>query len=273
MKRARGALRRAHARRRRARCCSRLGFAALAAGAARCAVLVVPLALCAVGRAVLQPSLMSLASLAAGAARARRGDGRLPGERVARARRRAARGGPRSTTVATPAPFLLAGALAAFVALAGRRCPRPPRASSAACLASPGGLASVDLSFFPPSTRRSTRSPPCCSCVGRRFARAGRIDAHRRTMLAAFATSTLFLALYVLHKASRGFESTTFHVEGAAHARLPRAARDPRRARDDDPAARDHARRARPPRPARARTAGWRGSRGRSGCTSRSPAC
>ena len=33
---------------------------------------------------------------------------------------------------------------------------------------------------------------------------------------AAFAVSTLFLALYVLHKASRGFESTTFHVQGAA---------------------------------------------------------
>jgi uncharacterized membrane protein YozB (DUF420 family) len=52
--------------------------------------------------------------------------------------------------------------------------------------------------------------------VGRRLARAGRISAHRRTMLAAFAVSSLFLALYVLHKASRGFESTTLHVAGAA---------------------------------------------------------
>ncbi len=52
--------------------------------------------------------------------------------------------------------------------------------------------------------------------AGRRLARAGRIAAHRRTMLAAFAVSSLFLALYVLHKAARGFESTTFHVEGAA---------------------------------------------------------
>jgi uncharacterized membrane protein YozB (DUF420 family) len=51
---------------------------------------------------------------------------------------------------------------------------------------------------------------------GRRLARAGRISAHRRTMLAAFAVSSLFLALYVLHKASRGFENTTFHAEGAA---------------------------------------------------------
>ena len=51
---------------------------------------------------------------------------------------------------------------------------------------------------------------------GRRLARQGQIAAHRRTMLAAFATSSLFLALYVLHKASRGFESTTFHAEGVA---------------------------------------------------------
>ena len=57
-----------------------------------------------------------------------------------------------------------------------------------------------------------------CLVVGRRLARRGRIDAHRRTMLTAFALSSLFLALYVLHKASRGFESTTFHVEGAARA-------------------------------------------------------
>jgi uncharacterized membrane protein YozB (DUF420 family) len=51
---------------------------------------------------------------------------------------------------------------------------------------------------------------------GRALVRRGRIDAHRRTMLAAFATSTLFLFFYVLHKALRGFESTSFHAEGAA---------------------------------------------------------
>jgi uncharacterized membrane protein YozB (DUF420 family) len=50
--------------------------------------------------------------------------------------------------------------------------------------------------------------------LGRALVRRGRIDAHRRCMLAAFATSTLFLALYVLHKTLSGFESTTFHVEG-----------------------------------------------------------
>ena len=53
---------------------------------------------------------------------------------------------------------------------------------------------------------------------GRLLIRRGQVDAHRRTMLTAFAVSTLFLALYLLHKASRGFESTTLHVGAAAKA-------------------------------------------------------
>jgi uncharacterized membrane protein YozB (DUF420 family) len=51
---------------------------------------------------------------------------------------------------------------------------------------------------------------------GRWLVRRGRVDAHRRCMLAAFATSTLFLACYVAHKAASGFESTTFPVQGVA---------------------------------------------------------
>jgi uncharacterized membrane protein YozB (DUF420 family) len=51
---------------------------------------------------------------------------------------------------------------------------------------------------------------------GRVLIRRGQIDAHRRTMLAAFATSTLFLALYVAHKAASGFESTSLQVRGVA---------------------------------------------------------
>lgn len=50
--------------------------------------------------------------------------------------------------------------------------------------------------------------------AGRRLARSGRIEAHRRVMGLAFATSTLFLASYVLHKVSRNFENTTFAAEG-----------------------------------------------------------
>lgn len=52
--------------------------------------------------------------------------------------------------------------------------------------------------------------------AGRRLVRRGRIDAHRRAMLAAFATSTAFLISYVIHKVSRDFESTPFHAEGLA---------------------------------------------------------
>jgi len=51
---------------------------------------------------------------------------------------------------------------------------------------------------------------------GRALVRQGRIDAHRRSMLAAFVTSSLFLVLYVTHKVLRGFESTTFQAEGLA---------------------------------------------------------
>lgn len=51
---------------------------------------------------------------------------------------------------------------------------------------------------------------------GRALIRRGRVDAHRRTMLAAFAVSSLFLAFYLLHKAARSFENTPFHAEGVA---------------------------------------------------------
>jgi len=54
--------------------------------------------------------------------------------------------------------------------------------------------------------------------VGRRLARAGRVDAHRRVMLSAFGVSTLFLALYVSRKLVFGLESTAFGAAGAAQA-------------------------------------------------------
>jgi uncharacterized membrane protein YozB (DUF420 family) len=56
----------------------------------------------------------------------------------------------------------------------------------------------------------------CLLVRGRWLIRRGRVAEHRRTMLAAFATSALFLVLYVLHKWLRGFESTSFQAEGAA---------------------------------------------------------
>jgi uncharacterized membrane protein YozB (DUF420 family) len=74
----------------------------------------------------------------------------------------------------------------------------------------------MDLSLLPTVNASLNACAAVLLVRGRRLARQGQIAAHRRTMLAAFATSSLFLALYVLHKASRGFESTTFHAEGVA---------------------------------------------------------
>jgi uncharacterized membrane protein YozB (DUF420 family) len=73
----------------------------------------------------------------------------------------------------------------------------------------------VDLSFLPAVNAALNASAAVCLVAGRRLVRRGRIAAHRRAMLAAFALSSLFLALYVAHKASRGFVSTRFHVGGA----------------------------------------------------------
>lgn len=75
----------------------------------------------------------------------------------------------------------------------------------------------MDLAFLPAVNAALNAASACCLVAGRRFARRGRIAAHRRAMLSAFALSSLFLALYVAHKASRDFESTTFHAQGAAH--------------------------------------------------------
>ncbi len=72
----------------------------------------------------------------------------------------------------------------------------------------------MDLSFLPPVNASLNALAAVLLVVGRRFIRLGRIDAHRRTMLAAFSVSTVFLALYVAHKVSRDFQNTTFGAEG-----------------------------------------------------------
>jgi len=72
----------------------------------------------------------------------------------------------------------------------------------------------MDLSVLPPINAALNATAAMLLVRGRMLARAGEIDRHRRTMLAAFAVSTLFLLLYVTHKASRSFENTTFHAEG-----------------------------------------------------------
>jgi uncharacterized membrane protein YozB (DUF420 family) len=79
-------------------------------------------------------------------------------------------------------------------------------------------VSAVDLSFLPALNATLNACAAALLVRGRRLARQGQIAAHRRTMLAAFATSSLFLVLYLFHKASRGFENTTFHAEGVAKA-------------------------------------------------------
>lgn len=74
----------------------------------------------------------------------------------------------------------------------------------------------MNLDFLPAVNASLNAAAAVCLVMGRRLARRGRLVAHRRTMLAAFALSSLFLVLYVAHKAARSFENTPFHAEGAA---------------------------------------------------------
>lgn len=76
----------------------------------------------------------------------------------------------------------------------------------------------MDLSFLPGVNACLNAVAATLLVRGRILARRGEITAHRRTMIAAFAVSTLFLALYVAHKVWRSFENTTFNAEGAAKA-------------------------------------------------------
>ena len=74
----------------------------------------------------------------------------------------------------------------------------------------------MDVSFLPAMNAALNACAAALLVVGRRLVRRGRIDAHRRVMITAFAISSVFLACYVAHKVSRNFENTTFHAEGAA---------------------------------------------------------
>jgi uncharacterized membrane protein YozB (DUF420 family) len=76
----------------------------------------------------------------------------------------------------------------------------------------------MDLSVLPAVNASLNATAALLLVVGRRLARAGRVRAHRAVMVSAFAVSSVFLVLYVAHKAARGFESTTYHVTGGAKA-------------------------------------------------------
>lgn len=73
----------------------------------------------------------------------------------------------------------------------------------------------MDLSFLPSVNAALNLASTALLVAGRVWIRRGRVAAHRRAMLAAFAVSSLFLVLYVLHKAWRDFENTPYHGEGA----------------------------------------------------------
>ena len=75
----------------------------------------------------------------------------------------------------------------------------------------------MDLSFLPGVNAALNATAAVLLVRGRYLARARRTDAHRRVMIGAFAVSTLFLALYLIHKASRGFVNTEFNGQGVAH--------------------------------------------------------
>ena len=75
----------------------------------------------------------------------------------------------------------------------------------------------MDLSFLPAVNATLNLVATALLVLGRFWIRRGRVATHRRTMLAAFTVSSVFLVLYVVHKAWRGFESTPYHGEGIAH--------------------------------------------------------
>jgi uncharacterized membrane protein YozB (DUF420 family) len=76
----------------------------------------------------------------------------------------------------------------------------------------------LDLSFLPAVNAALNALSMLLLVVGRVWIRRGRVDAHRRAMLAAFLVSSLFLVFYVAHKVWRGFENTPYHGEGMARA-------------------------------------------------------
>ena len=74
----------------------------------------------------------------------------------------------------------------------------------------------MDTSILPPINAALNATSTVLLVVGRRLARQGEIERHKQVMGAAFAVSSIFLVSYVVHKVSRHFESTIFHVDGLA---------------------------------------------------------
>ena len=76
----------------------------------------------------------------------------------------------------------------------------------------------MDPSFLPTVNAGLNAVAAVLLVLGRIWIRQGTVETHRRTMLLAFAVSSLFLVLYVAHKALLGFESTAYGGAGLARA-------------------------------------------------------
>lgn len=77
-----------------------------------------------------------------------------------------------------------------------------------------------DLSFLPAVNASLNALAGMLLVIALVLIKQKRIDAHKRVMMTAFAVSTLFLVLYLLHKAWKGTQEgalhTTYHGEGVA---------------------------------------------------------
>ncbi|HPG28703.1 MAG TPA: DUF420 domain-containing protein, partial [Myxococcota bacterium] len=74
----------------------------------------------------------------------------------------------------------------------------------------------MDLSVLPPINAALNATATVLLLHGRSLARRGEVVRHKLVMSCAFGVSSLFLLLYVAHKASRSFENTTFNATGLA---------------------------------------------------------
>lgn len=74
----------------------------------------------------------------------------------------------------------------------------------------------METSILPPINAALNATATVLLLQGRRLARRGEVESHKRVMSAAFVVSSVFLVCYVAHKIGRHFENTTFHAEGLA---------------------------------------------------------
>jgi uncharacterized membrane protein YozB (DUF420 family) len=73
----------------------------------------------------------------------------------------------------------------------------------------------LDLALLPAINASLNGLATIFLVAGRVFIHRGDRERHKRAMVTAFSISSLFLLLYVIHKASRGFESITYNAVGA----------------------------------------------------------